>query len=390
MGAYDSRRYVLGDEGAVAVLVALLAVLLFVMAAFAVDVGNAFAIKRQLSVSADASALSAAQSVNTLLPVGKGCYAPDLTAAATTAATATNTQNDRAGRSVVSSVAVNCTTHGVEVTVTNSRTVPTVFGGVIGVGSLTPTTTATALVSVPTVATGLRPIAACAATVVDATTSNPMKQFVVYISKDSAVCGTSGTGQWGFTNFLDQGAFGLFNHAGDPAYFPGESCAGGSANSGGNAGCQSEWVDDGYAGPVTIPNLSVSSSTGLSGNSGLANSSAYRSAMQSLVGQVIQLPVATAFTSRDRLNVVGVTTVVVCSVNLGGTIYSGGSNCNPSVPPSTDPQYAGWISLKNNEGAIYAKPVSYATSGIFGGPSTACRIGDTTCDFGDRSIVLYK
>jgi hypothetical protein len=112
--------------------------------------------------------------------------------------------------------------------------------------------------------------------------------------------------------------------------------------------------------------------------------------MQSLIGKVIQLPVATAFTSKSRLDVVGVTTVIVCSVNLGGTVSSGGSSCNPIVPPSTDPEYSGWISLKNNEGAIYVKPVSYATSGIFGGPSTTCRIGDTTCDFGDRSIALYK
>jgi len=43
------------QDGAVAVLIALLAVVLFVMAAFAVDLGNAYAISRQLSVSADAS-----------------------------------------------------------------------------------------------------------------------------------------------------------------------------------------------------------------------------------------------------------------------------------------------------------------------------------------------
>jgi hypothetical protein len=379
-----------GDDGAVAVLVAVLAIVLFVMAAFAVDVGNAYAIKRQLSVSADAASLSAAQAVNNLLPVGRGCYAPDLTAAATTAATTTNAQNDRSGKASVASVVVSCTTHGVEVTVTNSRTAPTIFGGVLGVGSITPSGSATALVAVPTVATGLRPIAACATTVVDATTSSPMKQFVVYISKDSAVCGTSGTGQWGFTNFLDQGSFGLFNHAGDAAYYPGETCAGGNANSGGNAGCQSDWVDNGYGGPVTIPNLAVSAATGLSGNTGLANSSAYRTAMQGLVGQVIQLPVATAYTNRDRLNTVGVTTVLVCSVNLGGSVYSSGSPCTPMLPPLTDPEYTSWNSLKNNEGAIYVKPVGYSTSGVFGGPSTACQIGNTACDFGSRTVVLYK
>jgi Flp pilus assembly protein TadG len=385
------------DDGAIAVLVALLATVLFVMAAFAVDFGNAYSVKRQLSVAADASALAAAQAVDNLLPVGKGCYAPDLTAAATDAATTTNSQNDRSGNSTVTSVAVNCTTHGVEVTVTNARTVPTVFGRVIGVTSLNPSTTATALVSPPIVATGLRPIAACAATVVDATTSVPNKNFVVWISKDLAVCGSAASGAWGFANFLDQGtAYGLFNNASDPAYYPGETCAssgGGAASSGGNAGCQSSWILSGYGGPVYIPNTATSASTGLGGSSGLSNSSAYRDAMNSLVGQIIDLPVATAFLDvpgTDRLNTVGVTSVLVCSVNLGGTVTTGGP-CTTNAPQLGEYGYDDWVAgIKNNEGALYVKPVKYSTTGVFGGANTGCRVGDTTCDFGKHTIVLYK
>ncbi len=68
------------DEGAIAIIVALLSLVLIGMAAFAVDFGNAYAVKRQLSVSADASALDAARAVATakvgtqpILGGGRGC-----------------------------------------------------------------------------------------------------------------------------------------------------------------------------------------------------------------------------------------------------------------------------------------------------------------------------
>ena len=51
------------DTGAIAVVVAILSTLLLLMAAFAVDLGNAYAVKRQLSVAADAAALDAARAV---------------------------------------------------------------------------------------------------------------------------------------------------------------------------------------------------------------------------------------------------------------------------------------------------------------------------------------
>ena len=80
------------DDGAVAVIVAILAVVLFGMAAFAVDMGIAYASKRELSVTSDAAALAGAQAAGTklqeLYPTGTSCdaaVATNLTSAATTA-----------------------------------------------------------------------------------------------------------------------------------------------------------------------------------------------------------------------------------------------------------------------------------------------------------------
>ena len=58
------------DHGAIAILVAILAVVLIVFAAFSVDLGYAYSTKRQLQVSTDASALAAAQSIGLKIPIG--------------------------------------------------------------------------------------------------------------------------------------------------------------------------------------------------------------------------------------------------------------------------------------------------------------------------------
>jgi len=391
------------ELGAVAVLIALLAVVLFVMAAFAVDLGNAYAISRQLSVSADASALSAAQKVNQLLGVGTPCDPAVLNVpSVTTVATTTNAQNDRSGRSTVTSVQVTCTSHGVEVTVANSRTVPTVFAGVIGISTMSPSATATAVVQVPSaVLGGLRPIAACVNDVTGAfrTSSN----FLVYISKTAGACGSTVPSQWGYVNFTDQGtdpafmgsqAFGTAFTSGTPAYFPGlgsTGCGASTVTAGANAPCQSDWYVNGYAGPFYAPNVSVpgSSATGLAGNTGFVAST--QSDVVGLVGKLIQLPVVTTYNAAtQRFDVVGVVTVNVCAVawTKNPPTPSGTTSCTNSAQPPA------WVignpptPLGPNEAALWVEPVTYATSGVFGG-RTDCQIGDA-CDLGTRSIALFK
>ena len=134
------------EQGAVAVIVAVLATLLLGLAAFAVDFGQAYAVKRQLSVAADASALDAARAVattkignNPILGGGKGCatWTSAERAAAENAAQGaaedTNANNDLSGNSTVDLVTVTCVGNDrVEVDVENSRELDALFAQLLG------------------------------------------------------------------------------------------------------------------------------------------------------------------------------------------------------------------------------------------------------------------
>lgn len=398
------------DRGAIAVVVAICTVLLFGMAAFAVDFGNAFANKRQLSVSADASALAAARAVNNNIPVGGSCNAAALQPTAQSAAETANAQNDRTSDSVVTSVEVACIGGSVEVTVKNQRSVPSFFGGIFGANGYTPTGTATAQLFVPEAVSGLRPIAACESTVTtnyQPAASPPVSEpFLAIIDKADAVCGTPTPGQWGFTNFLDQGGFGDFEdptsgaYNSDPAVcdtdpdqppvgpVPGSPVAGGAAN------CQASWTDFGYGGPVWFPNSSTSGDTGLSGNTGISGSGAWRDAYSRLPDDVILLPVATAFEDPPgpgggRLDVTGVVTVRVCSVMWKGEVFLGTApECSAERTPGPGPDLVTWTEASTT-GALWVMPLTYVTSGV-AGPRPGCAIGQAGCDFGTRAVRLYR
>lgn len=156
------------DGGAVAVIVAIMAVLLFGMAAFAVDMGIAYASKREQSVTADASALAGAQAAGTkfqeLYPSGAACttaVATSLTNAATDAATAVyNAQ--RPNSSADPDVTVQCDgADAIDVVVESTATFDTVFGQLFNVKELKPAAAATARVSGAKAYGGLRPFAVC-------------------------------------------------------------------------------------------------------------------------------------------------------------------------------------------------------------------------------------
>ena len=199
------------DEGAVAVIVAILSTILVLMAAFAVDLANAYAVKRQLSVAADAAALDAARAVATAesggLPIlggGKGCSTwtsaqrSAAQSAAQTAANATNASNDLSGESTVDKVTVVCPVgdERVEVTVENSRDLPVFFGGVANATGYDPKRSATAAV-VPRLAIGgLRPYGACN-TVVQEAAAAPGETFVMDLDNKIGICNTTQTRELG-------------------------------------------------------------------------------------------------------------------------------------------------------------------------------------------------
>ncbi len=259
----------------IAILVAVMATMVLVLAAFAVDIGNAYANARQLSVAADAASLAAAAKVGQAYPFGQACSAATLTSIgaqgiAQAEATRINTDNARATNvGAVDSVTVACADSGkaIEVTMANSRGVPTTIANVIGISQINPGSHATARyvrVPLPPTVTGLRPWSVCDS-VVQRAQLDPNKTFATAL--DNKLFGADGNaydscpgisnGNWGSVDF-DGGS--------NPA------------------GVLADWTANGYPNPVTIPNAHLPADPGVS------NSSALRAAFEGLVGQVVLFP----------------------------------------------------------------------------------------------------
>lgn len=410
------------EQGAVAVLAGITIFVLLISAAFAVDLGNAYATQRQLSVAADASALAAAQALNQAIPVGTASCDPDALQA--TAQSAAETQNRSANTSsTLDTVAVDCSEWptDVKVTVENRSSLPTFFGQLAGVSELNPGSSATAQLFVPNTGIGLRPIAACITDVQNSNIGTSDSPFVVIIQKSDGICQTAETGEWAWINFLDQGEWGEWNDSSSRIYYPAETCAGNATPGGGNAGCQEKWVSEGYGGPVVIPNRTelgptdppvppngsgadvvpeggdgiVRSGGGIAGNDG--NPSAVDDEVKTLVGKTIDLPVAREYYGAPdgkRIDIVGAVTVTVCSVKVGKSagdtkLGTAPTACGTQEPSAGDsPAFENWDIDNNNEAVLWVKPTLFTESGVVGGA-----IDDgfaSGSDFGRRGVRLFE
>src|SRR3954447_7362587 len=135
------------ERGAVAVIVAILALVLFAAAAYAIDAGNLWQTRRNMVTATDASSLAAAAQ----FAVGHdGC--------------ATAAQWLSANRP--DGILDSCSPSGTSVddgyvTVSGHTTVPLSFAGVFGMSNKQVQSTTTARWGVPSGAIGLRPIALC-------------------------------------------------------------------------------------------------------------------------------------------------------------------------------------------------------------------------------------
>ena len=287
------------DDGVVAILVALLASVLFVLAAFAVDIGNAYAVARQQSVAADAAVLAAAAKVGEALPVGQPCTQALLdsvgaNAIAKTTADLYNTANSRTGATEpVVSATVTCPTFdALEVRVDNSHPVKTTLAGVIGISQITPTSYAVARYQRTLGAGGLRPWAICDSTVLQAQ-ANPGTTYATGIDTQAGPCNSVASGNWGGVDF-DGGSNGATDLA--------------------------TWTMNGYPKPVTIPDPLLPADPGVSNSSGLG------AAFAALVGKVVLFPSVTHYTGGNGGNAsfdaVGLATVRICGVVYGNTTYS--------------------------------------------------------------------
>ena len=301
------------ERGAVAVVVALLLTVFMIMAAFAIDIGNAYAQGRQISVAMDSAALSAAAKVGEAFPTGTSCTPGALSAIgaqgiAQTEANRINTENRKDGQpEAVQSVSVTCTPDGnaIQVDVANTRGVPTFLAGIIGIDTVSPGNYAAARFQRSKVGAGLRPWAVCRQTL-EAAEADQSSTFWTPMGNWSTkstvgICGSTAPGQWGGVDF-----------------------------DGGNNAAKDlvAWTRDGYPGSVTIPDPALPADPGIS-LSGLPD------AFRSLVNQVVYLPAVNGISGSGNnavFDAVGIGTVEFCGVVYNGNIYNttlsgGASTC---------------------------------------------------------------
>lgn len=309
-------------------MVALLSTLLLVLAAFAVDIGNAYAVARQQSVAADAAVLAAAAKVGETIPRGQPCTQALLNSIsantlAKTTADAYNTANNKTGVSepVVSATVTCATADAVEVRVDNSRAVPTALAGIIGITEINPGSYAVARYQRTLSAGGLRPWAICDS-VVQAASSALTTTFATGIDTQSGPCNSVASGNWGAVDF-DGGS----NPAGDLA----------------------AWTLLGYPNPVTIPDALLPADPGVSGSSGLDQ------AFTNLVGKVVLFPSVSGFNpgsggSPASFNAVGLATVRVCGVKYANTTYN--------IDLATGLQSDCWVNPVGTTTVVVSPPVT--------------------------------
>lgn len=299
------------ERGAVAVVVALLLTVFMILAAFAIDIGNAYAQGRQVSVAMDSAALSAAAKVGEAFPTGTACTAGALTAIgaqgiAQTEADRINTENRKDGQpEAVQSVTVTCAPDGnaIQVDVANTRGVPTFLAGIIGIDTVSPGNYAAARFQRSKVGSGLRPWAVCRQTL-EAARLAPGDTFWTPMGNWSTqdtlgICGSTAPGQWGAVDF-----------------------------DGGNNAAQDlvAWTRDGYPGSVTIPDPVLPADPGIS-QSGLPD------AFRSLVNQVVLFPAVNGISGSGNnavFNAVGIGTVKFCGVVYNGNVYNTTLSAAPS------------------------------------------------------------
>ncbi|MFM7270750.1 MAG: pilus assembly protein TadG-related protein [Actinomycetes bacterium] len=193
------------ERGAVAVMVALLALLLVICIAFAVDLGYAWQVRRSMVKATDAAALSAAREARdwAALP-GNSLNAGDCavsTSDVTTAADSALTANRSDAAMTFCAIGQDPTRKTGVVTVGGSTEAQTSFAGVIGWNEIPVRSSTSVLWKQPRIL----PIAVCADAVgnndlarwIADPTSPLVKEMKVSSSANSRLCSSGGSGYWG-------------------------------------------------------------------------------------------------------------------------------------------------------------------------------------------------
>jgi len=397
-----------GDEGAITIIVALLMTALVIMAAFAVDFGNAYSTKRQLSIAADAASLASAQQY-AHQPSGSSCatLAGDSTLKTSTGAIADRyATNNLTGQSRTGYDVLCASDKMLSVRYDNQKQLSTIFGGLAGVSTITPDREATSAVTVTTQAPGLRPYAMCLADIQsyidagDIDAANPPIR-TSYFPSPTNDCKAASNGNW-YT--VDCPGPGVSNGNGNDTVE-------GSLAWNTKYGCENyiQVIDTSAADDPTTtvdtpaelaakqailrstcdPSVTIPTDPHqcLTANTGNLASGNLDSAWTYLLGKTIAVPVFdkdTVYAAGGNNRIYPVKAIVgieMCGYHWQNDSHEGlvtTGDCAGAAYPGTP--------LKPDFLIFKLRTVQF--SGIFGAPT--CKFGDKSCDLGSRSVGLIK
>ncbi len=341
----DRRRQ---EDGAVAVMVALMTTMLIGIMAFVTDFGMAYANKAAVQNGADAAALAVARQVTSTASPTINCTGLALASAADPSLRALAEQyfanNSPRGGTLAPGTAglsFSCTSVGFTVAVTGTQDSPAFFGQIYGASKIPITQSAKAVVGPAKEVTGLRPFAVCQmdASLMSATGLN----YTISFDNADAGCGYA-PGNWGILDF-DGGS----NPTGDTA----------------------DWILNGYSGSV-----STASPSYIDGDPGAPGPGALDSEMDAILGIDITLPVfddVTGSGNNTKFRITGFVTATMCGWKFNNK--SGHAACFTTVPHPVPKNYL---------------QVMYKNFVPIGQVSTTCQLGNVTCDNGVRLYQLAE
>lgn len=310
------------EEGAVLVWVVIMMVALLGMGAIAIDAGYGFAVKRETSTAADASALAGAHAAAQKY-TGNGCAG--VVSEAESVANDMVDANDLPGEPT-SNPAATCDSTHITVSMDAKTVVPTFLGPIIGTDSMAPHSSATAEV-VGTYG-GLRPLSICGN---DAGFSSgipgPGVHQTVY-PKSSSIA--------------DQGTCGGASGNFGPVRFP---------DGNGSTPDLARWIRDGYTGadPLSIPGP-------IDGNTGAGFNQQVTGELDKLIADntIILLPVYSGWSdaggngNNAKVDSVGVVSVRLCGyatshkasdVGMTNDCWDQAKFLDPAQTPQDNPKF---------------------------------------------------
>lgn len=191
------------EQGAVAIVVAILSVVLIGMLAFVADLGMAYANKRVLQNGADAAVLAVANELIKQSSPAENCAAMASRQEVVRAFATSHVVDNAQGTSGVSlqGYSLVCEPPGLVVSATAAMQSPAFFGGIFGAGELPLAQPAKAVVGPVGSVVGVRPIAICEVQA-DQLRDDPTVTQTFDIGNDGTDCGAA-AGNWGMLDLAD-------------------------------------------------------------------------------------------------------------------------------------------------------------------------------------------